>query len=127
MVCKQCIYDDSIPAISFDEEGVCNYCRQYEVMDKEYPTGEKGMETLKALAAKIKADSKNKQYDVVVGVSGGCDSSYMLYLAKEVLGLRPLAVHFDNTWNSKIAVENIETVLKKLDIDLYTHVVSNKE
>lgn len=127
MICSRCIYDDRIPYITFDPEGVCSYCRQYEQMDMEYPTGEKGMETLRALAEKIRISGKNRKYDVVVGVSGGCDSSFMCHFAKNVLGLRPLAAHFDNTWNSKTAVENIHTVLEKMNVDLYTHVVDNSE
>lgn len=75
----------------------------------------------------IKTDGRGKKYDVVIGVSGGCDSSYMLHLAKNVYGLRVLAAHFDNTYNSKIAVENIKVVLDKLGVDLYTYVVDNKE
>ena len=124
--CTRCIYDERIPYISFDVNGVCNYCRQCDQLDKEYPTGKEGWKKLCELAEKIKYAGRNKKYDVVVGVSGGCDSSYMVYLAKK-LGLRPLAAHFDNTWNSKIAVENIHNVLEKLDVDLFTHVVDNQE
>jgi|TARA_B100001971_G_C18250480_1_gene577795 N-acetyl sugar amidotransferase len=127
MICSRCIYDDTIPYITFDENGVCNYCQQHDQLEKEYPTGEEGFGILKDLAEKIKQEHKKKKYDVVVGVSGGCDSSYMLYLTKEILGLRPLAAHFDNTWNSRIAVENIKNVTEALDIDLYTHVVDSKE
>ncbi len=127
MICSRCIYDDSIPYITFDENGVCNYCQQHDQLEKEYPTGEEGLGILKDLAEKIKLEHKKKKYDVVVGVSGGCDSSYMLYLTKEILGLRPLAAHFDNTWNSRIAVENIKNVAEALDIDLFTHVVDSKE
>ncbi|MCK5127177.1 MAG: N-acetyl sugar amidotransferase [candidate division Zixibacteria bacterium] len=126
-VCTTCIYDERIPGISFDENGVCNYCHQAEQLDREYPTGDEGMAYLKNLSQEIKKTSRNKKYDVVVGVSGGCDSSYLLHVTKNILGLRPLAVHFDNTWNSKIAVENLYRVTQKLDIDLYTHVVDNKE
>ena len=126
-VCTRCIYDERIPDISFDEQGVCSYCRQTEQFESEYPTGRQGREILEAMAAKIKQVGRRRKYDVVVGVSGGCDSSYLLYLAKEELGLRPLAVHFDNTWDSKIAVENIYCVTRKLGIDLYTHVVDNRE
>lgn len=125
-VCTRCIYDERIPDISFDENGVCNYCHQFEQLEKEYPTGDEGRCKLEELAAKIKITGHDK-YDVIVGVSGGCDSSYLLHLAKEELGLRPLAVHFDNTWDSKIAVENIQRVTKRLGIDLYTHVVDNIE
>ena len=126
-VCTRCIYDERIPDISFDENGICNYCSQFDQLEQEYPTGQKGQEFLQQLANRIKHDGRKRQYDVAIGVSGGCDSSYMMYLAKEKLGLRPLAVHFDNTWDSKIAVENIYRVTKKLDIDLFTHVVDNKE
>lgn len=126
-ICKRCIYEETIPAISFDEDGICNYCRQAEQMEIEYPTGEAGRKKLDEMVAEIKRSGKGKPYDLVIGVSGGCDSSYMLHLAKEEYGLRPLAVHFDNTWNSTIAVENIQAMLEKLDIDLYTHVVDNQE
>ncbi|MBI2265745.1 MAG: N-acetyl sugar amidotransferase [Armatimonadetes bacterium] len=124
--CRKCIYDNTVPAISFDSEGICNYCRQHEELDLLYPTGEEGKRWLDQLVEKMKIAGRNKPYNVVIGVSGGCDSSYTLYLAKK-MGLRPLAAHFDNTWNSKIAVENIHTVLDKLKIDLFTHVVDNKE
>jgi len=124
--CSRCLYDETVPAITFDEHGVCNYCHIHDRLDLEYPTGEEGEKRLQAIAGQIREEGRGKLYDVIVGVSGGCDSTYMLYLAKK-LGLRPLAVHFDNTWNSTIAVENIQTALQSLDIDLYTYVVDNKE
>ncbi|MBI5403561.1 MAG: N-acetyl sugar amidotransferase [Ignavibacteriae bacterium] len=125
-ICKRCIYDGNVPGISFDEEGICNYCRNIEKMEQEYPNDERGEKILKGIITRIKHDGRNKKYDCMIGVSGGCDSSFMVYKMKE-LGLRPLAVHFDNTWNSTIATENIKKVLKKLDVDLYTLVVDNKE
>lgn len=125
--CKRCIYNASIPKISFNTNGICNYCEQYESMNTQYPTGEEGKKIIEDYVAQMKKDGRGKPYDVVIGVSGGCDSSYMLHLAKNVFGLRVLAAHFDNTYNSKIAVENIKTVLDKLDIDLFTYVVENKE
>lgn len=124
--CARCIYDDRIPYITFDETGTCSYCRQHDQLEQEYRTGEEGGRRLRALAERIKADGRGKKYDVVIGVSGGTDSSYLVHLAKE-LGLRPLAAHFDNTWNSKIAVENISRVLGALGVDLFTHVVDNRE
>jgi len=127
MICSRCLYDDSIPYITFDENGICNYCHQFDELEKEYVTGQEGMQILWDLAERIKKKQKNKKYDVVVGVSGGTDSSYMLYFAKEILKLRPLAAHFDNTWNSKIAVENIKNITEKLGVDLFTYVVDNKE
>jgi len=126
-VCSRCIYDESIPSISFDSEGVCNYCRTHEQLDIEYPTGTRGEGKLNDLAERIRREGRGKEFDCVVGVSGGCDSSYLLWLAKEKLGLRPLAVHFDNTWDSKIAVENLHRMLKALDIPLYTYVMDNDE
>lgn len=124
--CTRCLYDNTVPGISFDSGGVCNYCHTHEQLNQEYPTGGKGEKLLREIADKIKKEGRRKKYDVVVGVSGGCDSSYLLYRTAQ-LGLRPLAVHFDNTWNSTVAVENIHNVLKKLDVDLYTYVVDNKE
>jgi len=126
-VCSRCIYDERVSSISFDDEGVCNYCRQVELLQKEYGTGEaKGEALFAGIVEEIKRAGARKKYDCVIGVSGGTDSSYMLYLAKS-LGLRPLAVHYDNTWNTAIATQNIRKVLSKLDIDLYTHVVNNRE
>ncbi|MEJ7760617.1 MAG: N-acetyl sugar amidotransferase [Gemmatimonadaceae bacterium] len=125
--CVRCIYDETIPRISFGEDGVCSYCRQHEVLELDYPTGKPGRAILEATVAQIRQDGRGKPYDVVIGVSGGCDSSYMLHLAKKEFGLRVLAAHFDNTYNSRIAVENIQRMLEALDIDLYTHVVDNAE
>lgn len=124
--CERCLYDSTVPGIYFDANGVCNYCHIHDQMEIEYPTGEEGRNRLNKIAEKIKLEGRGKKYDVIVGVSGGCDSSYLLYLTDQ-LGLRPLAVHFDNTWDSTVAVENIHSVLNKLNIDLYTYVVDNKE
>lgn len=126
-ICTRCIYDSRVPYITFDENGVCNYCHQLDKLKSDYKTGTKeGEEEFKKIVEQIKKDGIGKKYDCVIGVSGGTDSSYMLYLAKK-MGLRPLAVHYDNTWNSAIATQNIRKVLTGLDIDLYTYVVDNKE
>ncbi len=126
-VCSRCVYDERVNGIVFDGDGVCNYCHQVDKLKQDFGTGTTvGREKLEKIIAQIKKHGKGKKYDCVIGVSGGTDSSYMLYLAKE-WGLRPLAVHYDNTWNSAIATENIRKVLSALDIDLYTHVVDNKE
>lgn len=126
-VCSRCIYDERVASIEFDENGVCNYCHQVDKLVEEYGTGqEKGKKEFFKIIDKIKKSGKNKKYDCIIGVSGGTDSSYMLYLAKK-WGLRPLAVHYDNTWNTAIATENIRKVLTALDVDLYTHVIDNKE
>ena len=126
-ICSRCIYDERVPAIYFDDEGVCNYCRQVEGLITQYGTGkDKGEALFADIMEDIKRTGAGKKYDCIVGVSGGTDSSYLVYLAKE-WGLRPLAVHYDNTWNSAIATMNIHKVLRCLDIDLHTHVVANKE
>jgi N-acetyl sugar amidotransferase len=126
-VCSRCIYDERVASISFDAQGVCNYCRQIEQLASDYGTGNaKGEQQLAAIVEEIKKTGKGKRYDCVIGVSGGTDSSYMVYLAKK-WGLSPLAVHYDNTWNTAIATQNIGKVLRALDVDLYTHVVDNKE
>ena len=126
-VCSRCIYDERVDAISFDAQGECNYCAQIDRLKGEYGTGSvEGKARLAAFIAEIKQAGVGKQYDCVIGVSGGTDSSYVAHLTKE-WGLRPLAVHYDNTWNSAIATQNIRKVLSALNIDLYTHVVDNKE
>lgn len=126
-ICSRCIYDDSVASISFDHDGVCNYCKLIDGLVEQYKTGSaQGEATIDAIIANIKRDGKSKKYDCVIGVSGGTDSSYMVYWAIQK-GLRPLAVHYDNTWNTSIATENIRKVLGKLKVDLYTHVCDNKE
>lgn len=125
-VCARCVYNASVPGISFDSRGVCNYCAVHDALESEYPTGAEGERRLADVAARIKAAGRRSEYDCVVGVSGGCDSSWMLHKMTE-LGLRPLAVHFDNTWNSAIATQNIYNVLAGLGVQLSTLVVNAKE
>ncbi|HEX2956977.1 MAG TPA: N-acetyl sugar amidotransferase [Chitinispirillaceae bacterium] len=126
-ICTRCIYDSRVPKITFDENGVCNYCKMIDDLKDQYKTGTpEGEAKLHQIIEQIKKDGKGKKYDCVVGVSGGTDSSYMIVKALE-WGLRPLAVHYDNTWNTAIATENIRKVLGKLNVDLYTYVVDNKE
>lgn len=126
-ICSRCIYDERVSRISFDADGVCNYCRMSDDIKKQFATGTPaGEKALQDIILKIREDGKGKQYDCVVGVSGGTDSSYTLVKALE-WGLRPLAVHFDNTWNSAIATENIRKITSKLNVDLDTYVVDNKE
>lgn len=126
-ICSCCIYDSAVPGISFDAEGVCNYCRQVEALERDYGTGQPaGEERLARIIEEIKAAGRRKKYDCVIGVSGGTDSSYLLIKAIE-WGLRPIAVHYDNTWNTSIATENIRKVTSTLKVDLFTHVIDNKE
>jgi len=124
--CTRCILDTTIESIRFDDNGVCNFCKIHDELEKNYPTGEAGWRYLESLAQKIKQEHKHKPYDCIVGVSGGRDSTYVLYLTVK-LGLRPLAVHFDNGWNSEIAVSNIKNAVTRLNVDLYTHVADWEE
>jgi len=119
--------DTSDPDIQFDENGICNHCTQYLARMKHMilPPEERESE-LNRIVTEIKEWGKGKQYDCVAGISGGVDSTYMVYKATE-LGLRPLVVHLDNGWDSRLAVANIERVLKKLGVDLYTHVIDWEE
>lgn len=127
IICSRCIYDEKVPNINFNSDGVCNYCLQVDQMVEMYGTGmQKGQQLLDEIINKIKNDGKGNKYDCVVGVSGGTDSSYLLMKAKD-WGLRPLAVHYDNTWNSAIATENIRKITSALNVDLYTHVFDNNE
>jgi N-acetyl sugar amidotransferase len=119
--------DTSDPEITFDDSGVCNHCHTYEKMNaRDVFGGEEGRRKLQLLADQIKQAGKGKPYDCVIGVSGGVDSTYVAYKVKEI-GLRPLAVHLDNGWNSELAIQNIENVLGKLNIDLLTHVIDWEE
>jgi len=127
ITCSRCIYDSNVPGISFDAEGVCSYCHQIDDLENSYQTGtETGESNLNNLIETIIKHGKNKKYDCIIGVSGGTDSSFLLLKALE-WGLKPLAVHYDNTWNTAIATENIRKVTSKLSIDLYTYVIDNKE
>lgn len=111
------------PDIQFDAGGVCNYYYSFlEKLKVRVPAEGKREQELEKIVRQIKAKGAGRQYDCIIGISGGVDSTYVAYLVKE-LGLRPLAVHLDNGWNSELAVKNIETTLKKLDIDLYTEVL----
>lgn len=126
-VCTRCIMDTTDPDIRFDAQGVCNHCHRYDSVSKTrlIPVEERD-KRLKALIDEIKAVGDGKPYDCVIGVSGGVDSTYVAWLVKK-LGLRPLAVHLDNGWNSELAVANIEKTLNTLGIDLYTHVLNWEE
>lgn len=122
--CRRCILDtNDDPAIRFDENGVCNHCRSFDRLQLQRinPDPEALKKQLDQLVAQIKAGGQGKKYDSVMGVSGGVDSTFLALKAKE-LGLHPLVVHFDNGWNSELAVKNIENIIHKLGFDLHTHV-----
>lgn len=127
-ICTKTIMDNvSDPDIIFDENGVSNYVRIYdERIKRRVPPKSEAPAKLEAILNEIKAAGKGKQYDCLLGVSGGVDSSYTAYLTKK-FGLRPLAVHLDNGWDSELAVSNIHKLLKLLDIDLFTEVLDWEE
>lgn len=127
-ICQKCIFDSLIPNINFDSEGICNYCRQVEDLSFLYGTGtEIGNRKFERILDQIKESKRKGKYNCVIGVSGGTDSSYLIMQAKKKWGLNPLAVHYDNTWNSAVATQNIAKVTKAFDVDLYTYVMNNKE
>lgn len=123
-VCSRCVMDTSARDIVFNSDGVCNYCTDLEAGTKNTLglAPEEKERRLQALVTEVKAQGKGKPYDCIVGVSGGVDSSWVLVKAVE-LGLRPLAVHMDNGWNSELAQNNIENLINGLGVDLYTHVI----
>lgn len=127
-ICNVCIMDTTDPEIVFDETGQCNHCKAYEEYYEShinYPISLKDRERL--MVDKIKKDGIGNDYDCIMGISGGVDSSYLAYYATNVLGLRVMAVHVDAGWNSELAVSNIENIVKKLDIDLHTIVIDWEE
>jgi N-acetyl sugar amidotransferase len=127
-ICSNCVMDTSDQRIRFDENGVCEYCDNYHknIVPNMHPN-EYGESVLNSLVEKIKISGKDKDHDCLIGISGGADSSYLVYIAKEKLGLNPLIYHVDAGWNSKISVNNIERIISGLKLDLYTEVINWNE
>lgn len=125
-ICIRGLWDSDIPGVAFDEQGVSNYAKMFDQLVAAYPRGDKGLKDWQAIVEKIKQKGEGKRYDCVIGISGGTDSCYLLYLAKE-FGLRPLAVNLDNGWNSDISVKNIKKMTTALNIDLETYVIDYDE
>lgn len=124
VLCTNCVMDTTDSAIVFDERGICDHCNTFYTKVQPYwQTGEKGEADLARMVESIKTASKGKDFDCIIGMSGGIDSSYLLYAAKELLGLRPLVFHVDAGWNSQIAVNNIERLVDGLGLDLLTEVI----
>ena len=120
--------DTTDSKITFDEHGVCDHCRNFDTHIKPYwKPKENDFDGLERLAAKIRKTGRGQEYDCILGLSGGADSSYLAYIAKEVMHLRPLAFVVDTGWNLNVAVENIEKIVKGLDLDMYTEVINWKE
>lgn len=127
-ICTHCVMDTSDSKITFDARGVCDHCTTF--YDKVLPawhTDARGRQQLDKLAAAIRRAGEGKDFDCIIGMSGGIDSSYLTYIAKEELGLRPLVFHVDAGWNSQEAVNNIERLVDKLGLDLYTEVIDWEE
>lgn len=123
-VCTRCVMDTTDPKIAFSPEGYCNHCT--DALARIQREDKNDSENLYRLVDRIKLEGKNKPYDCIIGLSGGVDSSYVAYQVIQ-LGLRPLAIHFDNGWNSELAVMNVQNIVVKLNIDLFTHVVNWEE
>ncbi len=115
-LCSRCVSDTTIPGIRFDAEGICNFCVLHDRLEQIYPLGEQGEQARDRLLQKVKDSGRGKAYDCIVGVSGGTDSTYTLYLTRKH-GLRPLAVHLNNTWNSDIATRNMERAVEALGVE----------
>lgn len=127
-ICTKLVMDTSDPNITFDENGVCDYWHNFHnnILPNWHPNVD-GEKRLEIIMDKIKYDGRNKDFDCIIGISGGVDSSYMAYIAKEKFGLRPLMFHVDAGWNTQQAVNNIEKIVDKLDLDLHTEVVNWNE
>ena len=127
-ICKNCVMDTTDSKITFNNEGICDHCQTfYKDIKPKWDTGEKGNQKLLKIVDKIKKEGKNKDFDCIMGMSGGIDSSYLLYMMKEKYNLRPLVFHVDAGWNSQIAVNNIERLVDGLNLDLYTEVINWEE
>lgn len=127
-ICSNCVMDTTDSKIIFDSDGVCDHCNTYysDIQPKWHPD-KKGWADIQRYSEKIRKSGINKDFDCIIGMSGGIDSSYLTYLAKEKLGLRPLVFHVDAGWNSQAAVNNIENIVDKLGLDLYTEVINWEE
>jgi N-acetyl sugar amidotransferase len=127
-VCTQCVMDTSDSAIVFDQDGICDHCHSFkQFVLPNWHTDERGKTELETIVSKIKVDGRNRDFDCIIGMSGGADSSYLLHVAVKEYGLRPLVFHVDGGWNSQIAVNNIEVMIDKLGLDLYTEVINWEE
>lgn len=124
-ICNRCVMDTTDPLIVFDENGYCNHCTNALALLRKvtFANETERINKLNLVVTSIKKSSKGKKYDCIIGLSGGVDSSYLAYVVVKQLGLNPLAVHVDNGWNTELAIQNIENIVKKLEIDLYTYVL----
>lgn len=127
-VCTNCVMDTTDRNIIFDEKGVCDHCNTfYKYIKPHWHTDDRGWNEITKIAKSIRKAGIGKDFDCIIGMSGGIDSSYLVYLAKVKLNLRPLVFHVDAGWNSQQAVHNIETIVDNLRLDLYTEVIDWEE
>ena len=121
-ICTTCVMDISDPEITFNDEGVCNHCLNFEDTKKNWFPNQEGQKKLEAYLSQIKKSGQNQEYDCIIGLSGGIDSAYLALKAKD-WGLKPLVIHVDAGWNSELAVSNIEKIVKHCSYDLHTEVI----
>ena len=127
-ICTNCVMDTTDSKITFDDKGICDHCNTYyKDILPNWHTDERGDRALKQIVKKLKREGEGKDFDCLMGMSGGIDSSYLLYVMVEKYGLRPLVFHVDAGWNSQIAVNNIERLVDGLGLDLYTEVINWEE
>ena len=127
-ICANCVMDTTDSKITFDEKGVCDHCNTYyKDILPNWHTDERGDKALNEIVKILKKEGEDKDFDCLMGMSGGIDSSYLLYVMKEKYGLRPLVFHVDAGWNTQIAVNNIERLVDGLGLDLYTEVINWEE
>ncbi len=121
--CVRCVMDTSDPWITFNNVGLCNHCQSYDIYLETIGTPEDRQLKLDQLVGQLKMRGKGKTYDCIMGLSGGVDSSYLAWFAVKKLGLRPLVVHVDTGWNSELAVNNIQNIVQRLNLDMHTLVI----
>jgi N-acetyl sugar amidotransferase len=127
-ICSRTVMDTSDPNIIFDTQGVCNYVRKYEIWEQNQKvTGRNAELFLESMVERLRKAGRGKDYDCIMGLSGGVDSSYMSYFVTKILGLRALVVHVDTGWNSELAVMNIQNIVQRLNLDLHTLVIDWEE
>ena len=126
MECNRCLSNQTIQSINLDSNNICQFCKIHDEMNNEYPLNENSEKKLFEITKKIKKKGSNSKYDCVVGVSGGRDSTFLLYYIKKILKLRPLAVHYDNGFDSDTSVSNILNICQILNVDLETNVADWK-
>ncbi|MDB4593905.1 N-acetyl sugar amidotransferase [Paracoccaceae bacterium] len=127
-LCQKLVLDTTYPGIEFDNKGVSNFVNYFdEIVKPNWKNNSNGLEELSSIVEEIKRKGKNKEFDCILGLSGGADSSYMLHLLVKNFNLRPLVFHVDGGWNSELAVDNIEKLVSGLSLDLFTEVINWKE